>query len=444
MGSTSGFFREIVKEETMGPETITQKEVKNTLTVKEIAQRAKGATVALRELSRREKDRGLQAMAQRLRKEGDRILAANAVDLKQAEQKGLKGAVVDRLRLNPERLEGMAQAIEEVAKLPDPVGEIVRMWSRPNGLIVGKMRIPLGVIAVIYESRPNVTSDAASLCFKSGNAVILRGGSEAFHSNQTIVEVLREALREEGLPEEGIQFIPGTDRGSIYELIQLEGLVDLVIPRGGEEMIREITEKSRVPTLKHDRGVCHVYVDRGAIIERALEIVINAKTQRPGVCNAMETLLVDEGIAREFVPMVVEALRARGVRIKGCPKSRRIVSDLEPVSEEDFYREYLDLVMNLKIVSGWEEAAAHMEQYGTHHTDAIVTQDWDRAMRFLRRVDSSLVLVNASTRLNDGGELGLGAEIGINTSKFHAFGPMSLEELTITKFIAFGSGQIRT
>jgi glutamate-5-semialdehyde dehydrogenase len=412
--------------------------------VREIAERAKAVTPVLRGLTRTEKDRGLRAMARYLLRNEERILKANEVDVERAKKAGLTSAIIDRLRLSPDRLKGMVKGIEDLIQLPDPVGEVVRMWTRPNGLQVGKMRIPIGVVAVIYESRPNVTSDAAGICFKSGNAVILRGGSEAFSTNTAIVEVLREALVEEKLPPDAVQFLPDTHRESIYELIQLDGLVDLVIPRGGEEMIREITRRSRVPTLKHDRGVCHVYVDRDALPERALEIVINAKTQRPGVCNAMETLLVDELIAPTFVPLVVQALREGGVRIKGCPRSLAIVGDLELASEEDFYREYLDLVMNLKIVSGWEEAAEHIEKYGTHHTDAIVTQNWDRALRFVRRVDSSLVLVNASTRFNDGGELGLGAEIGINTSKFHAFGPMSLEELTITKFIAFGTGQIRT
>lgn len=413
-------------------------------TVRAVAEEAKRASVRMRELSRAEKDRGLRAMVEKLFSREREILAANEQDLAFAREQGVSPAFLDRLKLTPERIKGMAKGIEDLIALPDPVGEVVRMWTRPNGLRVGRMRIPLGVIAIIYESRPNVTSDAASLCFKSGNAVILRGGSEAFHSNRAIVEALKEGLKEAGLPHEAIQFLPDTHRESIYELIQLEGLVDLVIPRGGEEMIREITEKSRVPTLKHDRGVCHVYVDRDANLERALAIVINAKTQRPGVCNAMETLLVDEGIAPHFVPQVVQALREKGVRIKGCPRSLKLVPDLEPAQEQDFYREYLDLIMNLRIVSGLEEAIAHIETYGTHHTEAIVTQDWDRAMQFIRRVDSSLVLVNASTRFNDGGELGLGAEIGINTSKFHAFGPMSLEELTITKFIAFGSGQIRT
>lgn len=412
--------------------------------VREIAERARSATPLLRELTRTEKDRGVKAMAENLLKHEEKILKANARDIEQAKMKGLSPAVVDRLKLTTDRLRSMVKGLEDLIQLPDPVGEIVRMWTRPNGLQVGKMRIPLGVIAVIYESRPNVTSDASGLCFKSGNAVILRGGSEAFATNTAIVEVLREALEKENLPQDAIQFLPDTHRESIYELIQLDGLVDLVIPRGGEEMIREITRKSRVPTLKHDRGVCHVYVDRDAILERALEIVINAKTQRPGVCNAMETLLVDEGVAPAFIPLVVRSLREKGVKIKGCPRTLNIVPDLEPAGEEDFYREYLDLVMNLKIVCGWEEAAEHIEKYGTRHTEAIITQNWDRALRFIRRVDSSLVLVNASTRFNDGGELGLGAEIGINTSKFHAFGPMSLEELTITKFIAFGTGQIRT
>jgi glutamate-5-semialdehyde dehydrogenase len=398
----------------------------------------------MKELTREKKDNALRLMARHLRERKEEILQANEKDVREGERRGLSRSVLDRLTLNPTRLEGMAKALEDLAGLPDPVGEMVKMWRRPNGLWVGRMRIPLGVIFMIYESRPNVTSDAAGLCFKSGNAVILRGGSEAHNSNRAIVEVLQGTLRELGFPEDAIQVLPTTDRETLYAFLELDSYISLVIPRGGEEMIQEISRRSKIPVLKHDRGVCHVYVDRSANLEMATKIVINAKTQRPSVCNAMETLLVDQQIASRFLPMVVSALREKGVEIKGCPETRRYIPDCLPAQEEDFYREYLDLKMNIKVVKGLDEAVDHIERFGSRHTDAIVTEEYQRAMEFIRKVDSSLVLVNASTRFNDGGELGLGAEIGISTTPFHAFGPMALEELTVTKFVAFGEGQIRT
>lgn len=408
-----------------------------------LAARAKAATAALRMLERDGKDAVLRRAAEGLRAGVARLEAANAEDLETARAMNLSDAAIDRLRLDARRIEAMAAALEAVAALPDPVGEVTEMWRRPNGLQVGRMRIPIGVILIIYESRPNVTSDAAALCLKSGNAVILRGGKEAFHSNVEIAEILREACVVEGVPADAIQIVPDTDRASIYGLLELEDEIDLVIPRGGEALIRAVSERSRIPVLKHFKGVCHVYVERHADLDRAEAIVVNSKVQRPGVCNAMETLLIDAAIAEQALPRLAGALRARGVRLRGCVRSRAILPDLEAAADNEWGTEWLDLVANVRIVDGLEEAAAHIQRWGSNHTDAIVSQDWDATQRFLRMIDSSTVVINASTRFADGGELGLGAEIGISTSKLHAFGPMGLEELTTRKFIVFGHGQIR-
>lgn len=408
-----------------------------------LAARAKAATAALRVLERDRKDAVLRRAAEGLRAGVARLEAANAKDLETARGMGLGDAAIDRLRLDHKRIEAMAAALEEVAALPDPVGEVTGMWRRPNGLQVGRMRIPIGVILIIYESRPNVTSDAAALCLKSGNAVILRGGKEAFHSNVEIGEILREACVAEGVPADAIQVVPDTDRASIYGLLELEDEIDLVIPRGGEALIRAVSERSRIPVLKHYKGVCHVFVEHHADLDRAEAIVVNAKVQRPGVCNAMETLLIDAAIAEQALPRLAGALRARGVRLQGCARSRAILPDLEATADDEWGTEWLDLVANVRIVDGLDEAAAHIQRWGSNHTEAIVSQDWDATQRFLRMIDSSTVVINASTRFADGGELGLGAEIGISTSKLHAFGPMGLEELTTRKFIVFGHGQIR-
>jgi glutamate-5-semialdehyde dehydrogenase len=338
----------------------------------------------------------------------------------------------------------MAKGLEEVALLPDPVGEIVKMWKRPNGLLVGRMRIPLGVILLIYESRPNVTIDSAGLCFKSGNAVILRGGKESLRSNLALAEVFRSVLRDFGLPEDAVQVVPTPERQAMEYLLELEDYIDLVIPRGGEGLIRFVVEKSRIPVIKHYKGVCHVYVDDEADLEKAIKICVNAKCQRPGVCNAMETLLVHEKIAPEFLPRLAKEYSAYGVELRGCPKTLSILPNAKPATEEDWYAEYLDLILAVRVVSSLDEAIEHISKYGSNHTEAIVTENYTKAMKFIQEVDASLVLVNASTRFNDGGELGLGAEIGISTTKLHAYGPMGLEELTTTKFIAFGNGQIRT
>jgi len=405
---------------------------------------AKEAAAVLARAGTERKNAALAAMARGLRRDAAALKEENGRDVEAAKGRGLSAALVDRLRLTDARIEQMAAGIEAVAALPDPVGEVERLWRRPNGLLVGRMRIPLGVIGIIYESRPNVTADAAALCVKSGNAAVLRGGSEAIRSNTAIARILRAALREADLPEDAVSVIARTDREAIDVMLRAEDYIDLIIPRGGEGLIRSVAEKSRIPVIKHYKGVCHVYVDEGADRAQALAICLNAKVQRPGVCNAMETLLVHEAEAPSFLPAAAKALAAHGVELRGCPRTRELVPWARPAAEEDWYAEYLDLVLAVRVVPSLDEAIAHIRKYGSLHTEAIVTRDHARAMRFLREVDSSLVLVNASTRFNDGFELGLGAEIGISTTKIHAFGPMGLAELTTTKFIAFGDGQIRT
>ena len=404
---------------------------------------AKAGARSLAKTSSEHKNRVLIRMAEALKERSADLIAENKKDMEFAEKKGLSKALIDRLAITEKRVKEMAYGLEEVAQLPDPVGEIVRLIRRPNGMEVGRMRVPIGVIGIIYESRPNVTADATSLCLKSGNAVILRGGSEAINSNRIIVSVMREAAKTEGLHEGAITFIDIPDRDAIMELLKLEGIVDLVIPRGGEGLIRTVTENSRIPVLKHYKGICHVFVDRDADLRMASDICFNAKVQRPGTCNAMETMLVDETAAEKFLPGMIRRFREARVVLHGCPKTRALAPDIKEVTEEDFRREYLDLVLNVKVVRDIDEAMDHIAVYGSAHSDAIVTKDYDKATRFLREVDSAAVLVNASTRLNDGYQFGLGAEIGISTDKIHARGPMGLEELTCTKFVVFGHGQIR-
>jgi len=408
-----------------------------------IGKRAKQAANRLAQISSEEKNRALLSMAAKLEERKEQLLDANQKDLEAARKTKVSSALMDRIALDPSRIEAMARAIREVTALPDPVHEIVKMWRRPNGLQVGRMRIPLGVIAIVYEARPNVTADAAVLCLKSGNAVILRGGSEAFHSNQAIGEALRAACRESRLPEESIQVVQSKDRGLVYEMLQLDDYIDLIIPRGGEELIASVTANSKVPVIKHYKGVCHVYVDSEASLEMAERITINAKVQRPSVCNAMESLLVNSAIAPEFLPAVIAKLRQAGVEIRGCEKTRALVPGVGAATEADWTAEYLDLILSVRVVENMDEAIDHIGRYGSQHTEAIVTANYARAREFIDRVNSSAVMVNASTRFNDGGELGLGAEIGISTSKIHAFGPMGLEELTTTKFVVLGDGQIR-
>jgi glutamate-5-semialdehyde dehydrogenase len=411
--------------------------------VEQVCRAAKEAASLIARADASRKNAALAGMAKGLREGAEGLKAENRKDVDAAKAKGLSGAMLDRLLLTDARIRQMADGIEEVIALPDPVGEVLKMWRRPNGLWVGRMRIPLGVIGIIYESRPNVTADAAALCVKSGNAVVLRGGSEAIRSNTAIARTLREALSGSGLPADAVSIIEQTDRAAIDALLAAEEFVDLIIPRGGEGLIRSVAEKSRIPVIKHYKGVCHIYVDEDADLGQALPICINAKVQRPGVCNAMETLLVHEKAAPEFLPAVAAELAKSGVELRGCPKTVRLVPRAKPASEEDWGTEYLDLILAVKVVASLEEAMEHIRRHGSLHTEAILTRDHARAMRFVREVDSSLVLVNASTRFNDGFQLGLGAEIGISTTKVHAFGPMGLEELTTTKFIAFGDGQVR-
>ena len=408
-----------------------------------LAKQAKAASRQLAPISSAEKNHALHLMADQLEAQNDYLIAENKKDLDAAERAGISEAIVDRIALDASRVRGMAKGLREVAALPDPVREVVKMWRRPNGLQVGKMRIPLGVIAIIYEARPNVTADAAALCLKSGNAVILRGGSEAHFSNQAIGQILRNTCVQTRVPREAVQIVRTKDHAFVQELLQLEDYIDLVIPRGGEELIRAVVAHSKVPVIKHYKGVCHVYVDADAPLEMAERICMNAKVQRPSVCNAMETLLVHEAIAPAFLPPLIAKYQAAGVEIRGCEKTCGLVSGIRKATEADWNTEYLDLILSVRLVKDMDEAIDHIERYGSEHTETIVTTNYQRSRDFIDRVNSSAVMVNASTRFNDGGELGLGAEIGISTSKIHAFGPMGLEELTTTKFVVLGDGQIR-
>jgi glutamate-5-semialdehyde dehydrogenase len=412
-------------------------------TIKKIAEDALTASRRLSHISANTKNAGLLRMADELILHRDFILSENSRDLAGAREKGLSAAMVDRLTVKDATIEAMAQGLREVAALPDPVGKVTSMWRRPNGLLVGRMRIPLGVIGIIYESRPNVTVDASALCLKSGNAVILRGGSEAIHSNLAIASVLQDVLKESPLPAKAIQIIPFTDREAVSTMLQLDECIDLIIPRGGEELIRAVVAQSKIPVIKHYKGVCHIFVDARADLDMAVNICLNAKVQRPGVCNAMETLLVHSDIAPVFLPKMAEKMQQAGVLLKGCEKTRKILKNIDAATEEDWYTEYLDLILGVRVVTSLDEAIAHIEKYGSLHTESIITKDYANSQRFLNEVNSSTVLVNASTRFSDGFELGLGAEIGISTTKLHAFGPMGLEELTTSKFIIYGEGQVR-
>jgi len=421
--------------------------VELTSLVRGMGERAKEAAAVLSRTATDVKDLALRRIAEALRDRASYLMEENRRDVEKAREAGLPAALIDRLVMGEKTILAMAAGLEEVAALPDPVGRVTSMWRRPNGLIVGRMRIPLGVIGIIYESRPNVTADAAALCLKSGNAVILRGGSEAHHSNMAVGEVIRGVLKESPIPEAAVQVVPVTDRKAVNALLELEDLVDLIIPRGGEELIRAVVRASRIPVIKHYKGVCHIFIDESADLDMAVRVCLNAKTQRPGVCNAMETLLVHEGAAERILPPLARALRKAGVVIRGCEKTRRILAGkvkVETAREEDWYEEYLDLILAVRVVRDIDEAMAHIARYGSLHTESILTGDYANAQRFLNEVNSSTVLVNASTRFSDGFELGLGAEIGISTTKLHAFGSMGLEELTTTKFIIYGNGQVRT
>jgi len=412
--------------------------------IREFATEAKQAARPMVTLSRAVKDNVLLCMARLLQERQAEIQAENARDVEKAQADGHPAAFIDRLTLSDKVMASMVQALEEVAALPDPVGEVVKMWRRPNGLLVGRVRIPLGVIGFIYESRPNVTVDAAALCLKSGNAVILKGGKEALHSNLALAKLMQDALKEFNIPQGAVQVIPSVAREATLELLKQDELVDLIIPRGGEGLIRFVAENSRIPVLKHYKGVCHIFVDDGADLDLAETVCFNAKVQRPGVCNSMETMLVHQAMAPTFLPRMHQRFREAGVELRGCPLTQKIDPEVKPAQDEDWGYEFLDLILAVKTVPDLDAALTHIAKYSSNHTEAIITRDYDRAQRFLQEVDSSVVLVNASTRFNDGGELGLGAEIGISTSKLHAFGPMSLEELTTTKFIVYGNGQIRT
>ncbi|MSM40490.1 MAG: glutamate-5-semialdehyde dehydrogenase [Geobacter sp.] len=411
--------------------------------VKKLASDARQASHAMARLSTGIKNELLIAMADALIAATPVLIDENRKDLATGEQKGLSSAMLDRLMLDEKRIKGMADGLREVAALPDPVGEVTRMWKRPNDLMVGKMRIPLGVIGIIYEARPNVTADAAALCLKAGNSVILRGGSEAIHSNLAIAGVLQAEMAKAGIPIAALAVVPFTEREGVLELLKQEESIDLIIPRGGEGLIRFVVEHSKIPVIKHYKGVCHLFVDAAADYDMAERIIVNGKTQRPGVCNALETLLIHQDAAETFIPRIAATLAGLGVELRGDERFCELASQAQPATEEDWAAEYLELILSCRVVDDMDQAMDHINRYGSLHTEAIVTRDYANAQRFIREVNSSCVLVNASTRFSDGNQLGLGAEIGISTTKLHSFGPMGLEDLTTTKFIVYGDGQVR-
>lgn len=409
----------------------------------ELAQRAKRAAGVLATSSGEQRSKALQAIARNLRSQTGQLIKANKEDLSAGQKAGLSEAMLERLLLDKDRIEKMAQSVEQIALANDPVGEVIDGWTLPSGLVIHKLRVPLGVVAVIYESRPNVTSDAAALSLKAGNAVILRGGKEAIHSNSAIARAIRTALEEVGLDQEAVGFVERTERELVNELLKLDSLIDVVIPRGGESLIQAVVENSRIPVIKHYKGVCHVYVDAEADLEMAHRITMNAKVQRPGVCNAAETLLVHADVAEEFLPSVCDELAAAGVELRGCESTRRLCRSVNEASEEDWFAEYLSLILSIKVVSSLDEAIEHINRYGSAHTDAIITKDIQASQRFVAGVDSASVMVNASTRLSDGGVYGLGAEVGISTDKLHARGPMGAADLTTYKYVVYGQGHLR-
>ncbi len=408
-----------------------------------IVKKAKAAASRLAVLSSHAKNQALLAMAEALEKRTDEVLAANEKDVEAFGVDPDQASIADRLRLTPERIHAMAAGIRDIAKLPDPLGAAPKMWTRPNGMRVGRMRVPIGVIGIIYESRPNVTADSIALCLKSGNVCILRGGSEAIHSNQALAAILQEAAEKSSVPDGSISFIDRAEREVVGVLLTQDHYIDVIIPRGGESLMNTIAELSTIPVIKHDRGVCHIFIDADADSAMAERICLNAKVQRPSTCNALETLLVHQNMARNWLPGLVHKLIQAGVEIRGCAKTCQLGPDVKPATEQDYGHEFLNLTLAVKVVKNMDEAMEHIAQYGSRHTEAIVTDDYPRAMRFLREVDASAVMVNASTRLNDGYQFGLGAEIGISTSRLHARGPMGLEELTCSKFVVLGNGQVR-
>jgi glutamate-5-semialdehyde dehydrogenase len=409
-----------------------------------VGRAARKASRAMARAETAAKDQALLVIAGAIEREVARLLDANGRDLDAARAKGLAPALIDRLTLNLQSADSMAEGLRQIARLPDPVGEVSELKYRPSGIQVGRMRVPLGVIGIIYEARPNVTADAAGLCLKAGNAAILRGGSEAIHSNQAIAACVHEGLRAAALPEAAVQVIETTDRAAVGELINMAEYVDLIVPRGGKGLIERVAAESRIPVLKHLDGVCHVYIDERADLGKAIHIADNAKTQRLGTCNTMETLLVHKDIAAAVLPALCQIYFAKGVELRGDARARALIPDMKEASEEDWYTEYLAAILAVRVVDSLDQAIEHITIYGSRHTDAIVTEDYGRARRFLREVDSSSVMVNASTRLADGFEYGLGAEIGISTDKLHARGPVGLEGLTSQKFVVLGDGQIRT
>ncbi len=415
-----------------------------TIDVKGICNKAKYASRRLALVDTAIKDKALVSMAKALLDNAAFIMGENEKDVRAAQEVNLSSAIIDRLELSEKRIKSMSESLVEISKLSDPVGEVLEKRKRPNGLLINKIRVPIGVVLVIYESRPNVTSDCIGLCLKSGNASILRGGSEAINSNAAIFDVLNKEALNIGLPDGSMAMIRHTDRSIVNELLAQEGLIDLVMPRGGESLIREVARNSRIPVMKHYKGVCHTYVDESADLDMAYEICFNAKVQRSGVCNAMETMLVSSKIAAKFLPEMIRRFKEAGVEIRGCDKTRQLINDVEPATEEDWYTEYLDLILSVKIVENVDEAIDHIMKYGSYHSDAIVAKDKNNAEKFLKEVDSACVYVNASTRFTDGGEFGKGAEIGISTDKIHARGPIGVEELTSYKYIIHGKGQVRS
>lgn len=411
--------------------------------ITEICQKAKAASVEMAKLSADAKNTALCRMANAIEANAEKILAANKADVEVAKVKRLKASLLDRLALDQKKIQGMAKDMREVSALADPIGTIISTWTRPNGLIISQVRVPLGVVGVIYESRPNVTSDSASICIKSGNSVILRGGSDALQSNVAIGEVLRDALSSTAVPVDAIQVVNSPDRKVAEEMMRMRQYIDVLIPRGGSGLIKTVVETSRIPVIETGTGNCHIYVEEDADLEKATPIVINSKCQRPGTCNAAEKLLVHSRIAKRYLPVVIAALQKEGVEVRGDEETRKIVSDVKPATEQDWYTEYLDLIMGVKVVKNLEEAIAHINKYGTKHSDSILTADFEKAMKFIKEIDSAAVYWNASTRFTDGNQFGLGAEIGISTQKLHARGPMSVQHLTTTKYVVLGNGQIR-
>ena len=405
--------------------------------------KAKEASYTLSFASTNEKNNGLLKISEFLIKRCDEILEENKKDIEKAIEKGTSNAMLDRLKLDEERVKSIANAVADVVKLDDPIGEVTSMFKRPNGLRIGVQRVPLGVVGIIYEARPNVTADAAALCLKTGNAVILRGGSEAINSNLKIVEIISDALKEAGLPEGSVQILEDTSRETATDFMRLNDYLDVLIPRGGAGLIEAVVNNATVPVIETGVGNCHIYIDDEADINMGVDIIVNAKTSRPAVCNAAEKLLVNEKIAEEFLPVAIKALKEKGVEIRGCEKTKAIVNDINLATEEDWGKEYLDYILGVKVVKDLDEAISHINKYGTKHSESIVTKNYFNSEKFLQRVDAAAVYVNASTRFTDGGEFGFGAEIGISTQKLHARGPMGLKELTTNKYIIYGNGQIR-